>query len=106
MSTTPATIRAAIHAALPAPRIDWPTSARCIVYGGSDDESSHYAARLTDTGLVDAGKEGYEYARQLGQVQHVYALKMGPVAVRVVGPFRSPAGQFSNLRALERRVRF
>ncbi len=95
--------REVVHNALPAPRIDWDRT-RCTVYAATSDEASHYAATLLETGRVDAGIEGWEYLRELGQVQHVYALRIGAAHVRVVSSPVYPRGQFSNLRALERRV--
>lgn len=101
------TIRAAIEAALsnPRPRIDWLKPTECAVIASSEDAADLISRALGDTGLVDSGKEGHEYARQLGQVHHVYALRMGPVHVRISGPYYHPRGLFSNLRALERTIR-
>lgn len=103
---TPASIREIIHAACPNPRIDWLSKTRCVIYEGYLGSSSDsICCALADTGHVDSGKEGWEYLRGLGQVQFVRALRMGSVNVRVLSTPIYPQGQFSNLAALERKIK-
>lgn len=94
---------AAVKAACVGLRMDWDGN-HCTVYTPTDAAHAAVADTLSQSGHVTAGREGYEYSRQLGEVRHVYAYLLRSVRVRVVGPARAPAGQFSNLPALERRV--
>lgn len=106
MKPTAAAIRDIIHAALPGPRIDWLSKTRCTIYEGyMGNTANSILCALQDTGHVDGGKEGYEYMRELGLVHHIYALRMGPVKVRIVSSPFPPRGMFSELKRLERTIR-
>jgi hypothetical protein len=51
---------------------------------------------------MDAGVEGHEYWRTLGEIVPVKVMRKGRDRVRVLSPGYPPRGMFSNLRALER----
>jgi hypothetical protein len=50
---------------------------------------------LVDSELVAQGVKGWEHRKQLGQVQHVYLLRIGRSLVRILSPSIKPSGQFS-----------
>lgn len=70
----------------------------------TDDRADALSRAFGDSGKVTGGREGHEYLRQLGLVQHVFALRLGKFRVRIVGPGYPPAGMFSDLPRLERRI--
>lgn len=104
MSTTPipALLEGLTHTA--GIRLDRLTPRTFTAYPKDDETADALSRRVLDSGRVDAGREGHEYFRQLGEVRHVFALRLGAYRLRIVGPGRPPAGQFSNLRALERQI--
>lgn len=85
-------------------RVDELPGHRFCVYPSSCGKADELSKGMLGSGKVDAGREGHEYLRALGLVQHVFALRLGEVYVRIVSPAVHPRGMFSDLHSLEREI--
>lgn len=84
-------------------RIIWERN-RATIYPREGEPAAQLLRTVQDSFTITAGNEGHEYLRELGLIQHVYALRIGAIRLRIVSPAYPPRGLFSNLRALERRI--
>lgn len=81
-------------------RVDRVSPHRWTVWAPSDQAADTLSRALLP--FMDAGVEGHEYWRTLGEIVPVKVMRKGRDRVRVLSPGYPPRGMFSNLRALER----
>ncbi len=81
-------------------RVDRISPHRWTVWAPSAEAADTLSRTLLP--FMDAGREGHEYWRELGEIVFVRVMRKSRDRVRVLSPGYPPRGMFSNLRALER----
>lgn len=63
----------------------------------SDEEARRVCIGLLDSGRVLHAREGWQFLRAIGRVQHVFVLKLRRSSLRILSPAIAPNGQFHPL---------